>query len=244
MRLYQHVGRLRGCSPSITEAIRAELPAAGRELAGYIPNPVPFDVPAGVDFDRKENVILFVGRLHPEKGVDVLIEAVRAAGLGGWTLRIVGPHDAAGGGGGDEYLARLRSLAAGLPVEFIGPVYGEEALREHYARARIFCYPAQNGSGDAAPVAPREAMAYGCVPVVSRLECFGDFVHDGRTGRIFDQSSPRQAVELGGILGELAADPAGLENLARQAHAFVQRYSPAAVAGQFLEDFASCIDAP
>jgi glycogen synthase len=36
-------------------------------------------------------------------------------------------------------------------------------------------------TGEAFGVAPIEAMAYGCAPLVSNLACFRDFIEDGVT---------------------------------------------------------------
>ena len=36
------------------------------------------------------------------------------------------------------------------------------------------------------PVAPLEAMANGCVPLVSSLDCFRDYIQDGMNGFVFD----------------------------------------------------------
>lgn len=53
----------------------------------------------------------FIGRLVPEKGVDVLLEACRRLSPSGWKLRIAGKAP-----GDNDYEER----AAGLPIEFLG----------------------------------------------------------------------------------------------------------------------------
>jgi len=54
----------------------------------------------------------YLGRISPEKGVDVLLKAARLLPTTGWQLRI------AGAALGD--LAPYRAMAEGLPVEFVG----------------------------------------------------------------------------------------------------------------------------
>jgi glycosyltransferase involved in cell wall biosynthesis len=54
----------------------------------------------------------YLGRLSPEKGVDVLLDAVRRLPPGGWRLVIAGAAL--------DDIGRYRALAAGLPVEFLG----------------------------------------------------------------------------------------------------------------------------
>jgi glycosyltransferase involved in cell wall biosynthesis len=238
MKFYQHVGILRACSPAIYEAIIKELPATSHSLVSYIPNPVPFDVkPLQVP---KEKIILFVGRLHPEKGVDVLIQSFRLLSESfkeEWILLIVGPHEVKDGGGGEEYYQKLKQMAAGLHVKFVGPVFDENELINYYAGASIFCYPAQDGSGDAAPVAPREAMAYGAVPVVSQLACFNDFIKNEVNGLTFNQQEATQAELLANALKRLMESQRFLGELAEEGKLVNKTYASPVVAQQFLKDF-------
>ena len=71
-----------------------------------------------------ELTILYVGRVHPEKGLDILVSAFRvvAAKVPRSRLKIVGPTAEAQGGGGGGWLESLKKLALGLPVEFAGPI--------------------------------------------------------------------------------------------------------------------------
>lgn len=62
----------------------------------------------------------YIGRLVPEKGVSVLLEACRRLPSSGWQLRVAGRAP-----NGD---ADLRAQAAGLPVEFVGFVNPAEFL--------------------------------------------------------------------------------------------------------------------
>ena len=101
MRFYRRAACLRANSSAVAQAIAAESP----HLAGRIrtiANPLPF-LPPQFARAEQEAVILYCGRLHPEKGISLLIEAFSLAcerGLSGWTLRLVGPADTAAGGGG------------------------------------------------------------------------------------------------------------------------------------------------
>jgi glycosyltransferase involved in cell wall biosynthesis len=238
MRFYRHVGRIRGCSPAICEAIRAELATTSHPLVSYVPNPVPFDVkPTAV---TREKVVLFVGRLHPEKGIHVLLEAftqIEANVSQEWRLVIVGPSEVKAGGGGEAYYKSLVDLAKNLKVEFIGPVYKENELINYYAKASIFCYPAQDGSGDAAPVAPREAMSYGCVPIVSKLACFTDFITSGENGLTYNQKASDQANELAQAISLLILNNMMLKRMAEEGKKVIQTYSPQVVAKEFIKDF-------
>lgn len=238
MKFYSKAARLRGCSPDICQAISAELPYESQRRIRYVPNPVPFDIQSFTI--EKEKIILYVGRIHPEKGLDVLVEAfikVTARLDNSWKLVIVGPHSDADGGGGEKYFERICSLSRGYPIEFVGPVFDDEILKSFFARASIFCYPAQAGSGDAAPVAPREAMAYGAVPVVSKLRCFDDFISDGSNGVRYNHLADDQPGELASVLDRLINDSFFREKLKKEALLVMDRFSSQAVAKAFLADF-------
>jgi len=238
MRFYKHVGTIRGCSPLIFNLIKKEINPKFDSKVSYIPNPVPFDVK---EFNsEKKKIILFVGRLNKEKGLEILIDAFNKLDRSistSWLLNIVGPHEVKDGGSGDNYLAYLKQISQSLNINFIGPVFNEDELIKYYIESKIFCYPAQNGSGDAAPVAPREAMAYGCVPIVSKLECFNDFINNGVNGFQFDQGSKQQSAELSGILFQLMSNEIETEVISNQAKLIVQDYSSPVIASLFIDDF-------
>ncbi|PKV75533.1 glycosyltransferase involved in cell wall biosynthesis [Pontibacter ramchanderi] len=240
MKFYKAVGRLRGCSPVICEAIKSEVPSIHQNLISYIPNPVPFDiVPVHI---KRTKTILFVGRLHPEKGVHILLKSFKLLEkeVGkDWKLIIIGPSNVQDGGGGDAYCKALNDLSSDLNVEFTGPIYNEKDLISFYASSTIFCYPVQQGSGDAAPVAPREAMAYGCVPVVSELACFNDFIQNNINGLTFNQNAADQEFVLAQTLIKLIRDEKGLKAMSEAAKLIVKRYSPQTVAKLFVQDFKS-----
>ena len=50
--------------------------------------------------------------------------------------------------------------------------------------------------GEAMPVAPLEAMANGCVPLVSKLDCFRDYISDGTNGFVFDHRGSARDSDL------------------------------------------------
>ena len=79
------------------------------------------------DPSRLEKKIVFLGRLHPVKGLDVLIRAFSKAGLDDdWRLVIAGPAYV------PQYVDKLKSIVSELnlsdQVEFIGPIYGDAKL--------------------------------------------------------------------------------------------------------------------
>src|SRR4029077_12476654 len=199
-RFYNRVARVIAASKAIEKAVCEQAPAIA-ERVRCIPNPFDtrtFSTPATAPADRSEKTILYVGRVHPEKGLDVLIRAFEQVRIRHLSvrLRIVGPISADEGGGGEAYFAKLRQLANGLPVELCKPEFDVLRLANIYRDADLFCYPSMAEKGEALPVAPLEAMSTGLPVVVSNLECFLDVVKDGKTGLQFDHRASDPAITL------------------------------------------------
>jgi glycosyltransferase involved in cell wall biosynthesis len=140
-----------------------------------------------------EPLVLFLGRLIPRKGADVLIEAFAAACPDLGRLVIVGPEGIPG------YRARLEKCAldsgAGDRVLFTGPLYDEEkmsALRD----ADIFALPSRY-ENFANVVA--EAIACG-VPVIITPFCGIRSLVDGRAGLVVDPERKALATALQALL--------------------------------------------
>lgn len=157
------------------------LAAWARDLAGV--EAVVAPMPLGVDRipppspPPADGPVLAVGRLVPEKGVDVLVRA--AGSLPATRLVVVGD--------GDER-ASLEALAAslGAEVEFAGSVPPGE-LAAHYAAARLVCVPSRReGFGMVAA----EALAAGRAVVGTRVGGLPDLVTDGVTGALVEPGDP------------------------------------------------------
>ena len=242
MRWYAHVARLLAVSRAIADAIIAQAPELQTKVR-VIPNPVPFRIENNSDALRS-NTILFVGRIHPEKGIELLLRAMLALPteiLLNWKLKIVGPHEANLGGGGNDFLRAMQRL--GGPVEWLGPIFDEAELKAQYRSATIFAYPSLAETGEAFPVAPIEAMANGCVPLVSNLDCFRDYIEDGVTGFVFDHRGGDNA--LGDRLVHLLQ--LGRDELAKigdAARAKAAEFALEPVAQRYLDDFASLLAKP
>lgn len=119
-----------------------------------IPKEVTEVIRPGIDskkfrMGRKENFVLFVGRLAKQKGLDYLIEAARE--LQDIKFVIVGT--------GEEE-DRLKSIAS-KNVKFLGFV-SEKKLIDLYSKALIFCLPS---IGETFGFVQLEAMASGCAIV-------------------------------------------------------------------------------
>jgi len=244
MRLYPERAILQTVSEPIRAAILREVPRAGPRL-----RVVPYPLAPIYLVPRREAkpVILYAGRLHPEKGVHLLIESFVRLGereMRGWTLRIIGPWKTAQGGGGAEYHGRLSELArrANGSVEMIGPIFKETELVSHYRDASIFVYPSLAEFGETFGLAVLEAMAAGCAPVVSALACFRDFIHERENGMVFNHRATDPVGELARVLALLANSPAQREQLREAAWTTARRYTLASIAGRMIDDFRNLIE--
>jgi glycosyltransferase involved in cell wall biosynthesis len=256
-RIYVHVARypkgqmklyrravLQTVSAPIKEAILADdAAAAGRvRVIPYPLSPRYFSP----QLEAGEKVILYTGRIHPEKGVHLLLQAfaaVAAEARAGWRLVIVGPHEIAFGGGGEDYFRQLQEIAAPVrsDVDFTGRIFDENRLIEQYRRARIFAYPSLAEKGETFGLSVLEAMAAGCAPIVSNLACFQDFIRAEDNGRIFDHRDAAPALRLAEALTGLLRDTVVLESLRAAAWRTAQAYTLPVIADQFLDDFSQIL---
>lgn len=124
------------------------------------PNPGYFGMPPEC------RTLLFLSRIHPKKGLDLLVQAAQSVRHSHPTLRFV----VAGGDGGSGYLSALKSKCLSLGVSdmfiFLGEVEGDQKL-EVLTAADAFVLPSYS---EGLPVAVLEALAVG-LPAVITDEC-------------------------------------------------------------------------
>ena len=237
--LYFLVSALRANSNAVVNSIYIQAPFLKKKVF-MVPNPLPY-------FEsnyrlEKQNIILFAGRIHPEKGIELLLRSFVLAcsqGLTNWTLRLVGSAERSEGGGGSSWLSRLKSISglSNLPVEFIGPLHNQESLHYQYQVSSIFAYPSLADKGESFGMAPLEAMSFGTVPIVSSVACFRDFITNGENGLIFDHHSSNSASLLAQQIILLASSPDLLKNLSLQARLVNSTHNPSKIADCFLSEF-------
>ena len=218
---------------------RAQEPAlAGRVFT--INNPVDTRMFHGIPRKPEDKAVVgILGRIHPEKGVHLLLESTERLVKRGCPMRVkvAGPWEQSQGGGGERYWRQIRQMAEGLPVDIAGPLKAEE-LPGFYQSLDIFCLPSLADFGEAMPVAPLEAMACGVVPVVSNIEAFMEYMENGVNGIVFDHHAADPTGELAAALGRLIGDPGTRKEMAAAARATAERFSASAVAAEYLEVFA------
>jgi poly(glycerol-phosphate) alpha-glucosyltransferase len=148
------------CEP---EARSIAVAAPGSRIC-VIPNGVDLPDPQKLVGPR-DNSVLFLGRIHPKKGVAELLRGWAKSALprAGWRLDVAGWGD-------EAYIGRLRAqtaeLGLGESVRFVGPAFGD-AKDALFRRAGAFVLPSFS---EGLPMAILEAWSYQ-VPVLMSDEC-------------------------------------------------------------------------
>lgn len=239
-RLYRGAAQIVAISGAVRSAIVAEQPRLESRTI-VIPLPVRTKAPLRLQASesRRGQKLLYAGRVHPEKGLELLVSAFARISerFPQWSLEILGPTAEAEGGGGDRFLECLQTLAQGQRVRILAPVFEPASLAAVYGSADLFCYPSLAERGEAFGVAALESMVEGVPPVVSDLACFRDFVRDGENGWVFDHRGSAADERLAGVLSRVMAEPELRKNAAEAARRTAERFSFSAVAESYLGEF-------
>lgn len=142
------------------------------------------DLPKKGEFRREhsipmsENLILFLGRIHAIKGIDLLLDTFGdlIKDLDEVTLILIGPNNG--------YLShvehRIQQLDILEKVLMIGPIYGREKLKA-FIDADVFVLPSIH---DAFPMTILEAFACG-TPVITTESCgIADIISNNHAGLV------------------------------------------------------------
>jgi glycosyltransferase involved in cell wall biosynthesis len=196
----------------------------GLDNASFMPNPLPFmpEVPSR----RTEKVVTSIGRLHDQKGIDMLLDTwAEVAPLHPeWTLRIYGS-------GEDEEILKKQCTSLGLDgsVEWMGRTSDVPgALRG----GSVFV---QSSRGEGFPLALMEAMAtavpcaaFDCAPGVHEI------VQDGVDGLLARLGN---TAELARRLDTLMSDKELRDRMGELARVNIQRYTTDEVVRRWEELF-------
>ncbi|HYI22077.1 MAG TPA: glycosyltransferase [Candidatus Limnocylindrales bacterium] len=170
--------------------------------------------PIGAGFEGDEPVVLFVGRLSNEKGVDDLIRAMALVNESVPTRLVVigdGPMRAE-----LEALARTEGIAE--RTAFAG--YVRQPFRQ-MAAATVTAIPSHF---EAFSVVILEAMRSGAAVVAADCDWSPrEVIEDGRNGLLVPVADP---TALAGAILRVLGDPSLAERLRREARLSSERYSP------------------
>ena len=186
---------------------------------------------------RGGRIILYVGRIEPLKGLEILVRSLPLMeDLEDTRLLVVG-----GVLGRDTELDRLKSLAAQMgvadKVTFVGLVK-QEALPAYYSAADVFALPSYYESFGLVAL---EAMACGTPVVASRVGGLKSFIKNGETGYLIPWQCPEPFAQQMGILLE---NPSLRDQMGKAARAEAVKMGWGSVAVNMADFYASLLDRP
>jgi phosphatidyl-myo-inositol alpha-mannosyltransferase len=208
-------------------------PSALRTVAPHFPRTYDI-VPNGIDVERFRTPrprppgfepgaahVLYVGRLEPRKGVEVLVRAMAEVQRRQPQARLT-----IAGDGPDR--GRLADIArqAGVHVRFAGAVT-DDALPAYFQAADVVCSPALGG--ESFGIVLLEAMASGCAVVASRIEGYEALVGARACARLVPPGAP---MPLADAICDILADAALRRRLGEAGAAAAREYDWPAVASR------------
>lgn len=225
-------------------AARVHVVSPGVDLAAFAPRSMAGAGPgdrsdrAALGLPAAEPIVLFVGRVQPHKGPDLLLRALaamRERGLDTPRLVVIGGPSGAGDPGWFDDLADQLGVAD--VVDRRGPVPHAELARWYHA-ADLVAVPSRHESFGLVVL---EAQAAGTPVVAAAVGGLRDAVRDGDSGVLIEG---RDEDVWATVLHDLLADPARRRDLGIAARRHAQRFSWTATAERTLQVYAGALDPP
>jgi D-inositol-3-phosphate glycosyltransferase len=222
---------LYGADPTKIEVI-----PCGVDLELFYPRPRS-EAEAYLDMPDHHKMVLFVGRVEPLKGIDVLIEAMALMLEKHTDLRkdiclcVIGGEPELDAAHMDREMARLQDMRETLGIADVVAFLGKReqvALPFHYSVAEVCVVPSHYESFGMVAL---EAMACGTPVVASRVGGLTFTVQDGSTGFLVPNDDPKALAEK---LSLLLTDGALRQEMGQRAAIHSKRYGWPIVAGQIV----------
>jgi D-inositol-3-phosphate glycosyltransferase len=196
---------------------------------------------AYLEMPEHHRMVLFVGRIEPLKGIDVLMEAMALVLEQMHELRdeiclcIIGGDPDAGVDDLDQEMSRLQQMREQLGIDEVVTFLGkkaQDALPYHYSAAEVCVVPSHYESFGL------EAMACGTPVIASKVGGLTFTVREGQTGFLVPSDDPRALADR---LRLLLADEKLRRAMGRQAIQRCQKYSWSVVASQVVAAYRNLV---
>ncbi len=213
-RNLEHAAAIHATSAVEARSVRALFPESRIIIS---PNGVDAVTPPAVV--RSQRQVVFLGRLHRKKGLDILVRAMSlvAREIPDAETVVAGPDD-------EGEWPRIEALVATLSprprVRYLGPVNGDERWRL-LASSAVFALPTHSENFG---IAVLEALACGTPAVVSR-NCPWEVLEERGAGRWIENSPERFAAAI----AELLKEPSRTQAKRDAARALAAEYSWATI---------------
>lgn len=210
----------RATNVAISRALAAEISAP----CAVIPNPYRDDLFRVIPEISRDKSLVFLGRLVSDKGVDLLLQALKLMHADGIQaeLTVVGT-----GPENEKLRALVDELGLGAEVDFAGEKSGAD-LAQLLNRHRFIVIPSR--WAEPFGVVALEGIACGCIAVGSEQGGLKEAI--GRCGVIFQNGD---AGALAHSLKRLLLDPALEEELRKRAPSHLARFRAERIADEYLK---------
>jgi glycosyltransferase involved in cell wall biosynthesis len=200
---------------------------AEHEKVGFFSNiPVTRVIPNGVvvpapdSMERRPATLSlgYLGRLHPSKGLEGLLDELLSSDFSGWERILLA------GQGDESYEANLRAKYNDARIQFLGRVSASELFR----KIEILVVPSIWREPFGRVVI--EAYAHGVPVLATRRGGIPELVEEGKTGFLYD---PEQRGAVSKLLTRLSETRSLLSELSEYVTAASSRYSSEAVCAEY-----------
>ena len=166
--------------------------------------------------DNDLPTLLFLGRIHPEKGIVYIYEALALLKKQGINFKFFlagkGPLQ-------EEYIQKLSDLL-GDKFEFKGVVSGTSKT-DTFKQCNIFLLPS---FWEGLPIALLEAMSFGLVPITTGVGAMDTVVITDKSGIIV---GVRSAEDIAAAITKIASDSMRMKTMSRNARELIfKNYNP------------------
>lgn len=209
----------------------------GVDLGRFYPIP-PDEAKEFIGIPPCERMLLYVGRIEPLKGIDVLIEAISEMRDRGvleeipFCLSLIGGESDASSEVENMELIRLQELRRRYNLEGLITFLGkksQDTLPYYYSAAEAVVVPSQYESFGMVAL---EAMACGTPVVASQVGGLAFLIQDGRTGYMVPSNEPTQLADR---LTRLLKDQKLRQQMGKNAAELARNYSWEIIARKIVE---------